>query len=69
VSAKLQTDSGRVLSVEGIVQWNTASVLSKRLEPGFGIRVTGVRSDYLAFVEGALAAGPLDDEPGAQTIG
>ena len=63
VSATLQIGSGGCLNVDGVVQWNTASVAGRKMEPGFGVRVTRSRSEYLAFVEGALAATPSDGGP------
>jgi hypothetical protein len=57
VETLLKTASGQLIAVAGVVQWNTASVASKRRQSGFGLRVTAHGAEYLGLVEGVVAAG------------
>lgn len=57
IIAAFKTMSGSRVSVHGIVRWNTASVDTQTLDTcGFGVHITKRSTDYLGFVDGALAA-------------
>ena len=59
VESLVRTPSGQLIAVEGVVQWNTASVASKRSQSGFGLRVTAHGAAYFGLIEGVIAAGEL----------
>jgi len=58
IIAALVTLSGARLSVNGVVQWNTAMLSTTIDRCGFGVRITRPSSDYLGLVDGALAGAP-----------
>ncbi len=64
IIAAMTTGSGSRVSVHGEVRWNTAGVNKPLSTCGFGVRVTQPSSDYLGFVDGALAA----TSPGAPKL-
>lgn len=63
VAAALETPSGWRLAIEGVVRWSTAARGGPHEACGFGIRVTRCSNEFLGFVDGALAASPLEAEP------
>ena len=56
ITAMISTPSGQLLSVEGVVRWNTAGSDASR-RSGFGVQVSSFGPEYGGFVEGVLAAG------------
>ena len=57
IESLLKTASGQLITVEGVVQWNTAGVATKQRQSGFGLRVTAHGAAYLGLIEGVIAAG------------
>ena len=56
VTALITTSSGQLLSVEGMVRWNTTSISGPTLRSGFGVSVTRCGAEYTGFIQGVIAA-------------
>lgn len=65
VTALITTSSGQLLSVEGLVRWNTTSISGPTLRSGFGVNVTRCGAEYTGFVQGVIAAAEaFESKPG-----